>query len=337
MVELLVPSRLDYVHQKHFTFDQFTDEPYLILPNTYISLPPGKFIFHAASGTGLIERRGFMRACVWLHAAKQWALRDWLTFLHLYGIPQLEGIYDQTQHQADDARNLYEAVLRDFGEGIPAIHGEDFRIQITQPPTGGTSQSPHAAMIGWANAEMSKVVQGETLTTEVGGVGSYAVGDVHADVKHAIVTGDARKLAKTMRSDLFYPMIELNIDALCATFGASPEEIRAAIPTMAWRIDRETTPQVRAQIVSMAINEWGLEVDEEQQRDEFALNKPRPGSKPLPGKAQVLKQGDVSVGTVDAADGAKGQPPKEDASPGQPEASKDATSPGDGDNGKDKG
>jgi phage gp29-like protein len=309
LVEMLIPSRLDYVHQKHFTFDQFTDEPYLIMPSANLSLPRGKFIFHATSGTGLIERRGFMRACIWLHAAKQWALRDWLVFLHIYGIPQLEGVYDDTKFEADDARALYESVLRDFGQGIPAIHGQDFEIKITQPPTGGTAQSPHAAMIGWANAEMSKVVQGETLTTEVGGVGSYAVGDVHADVKHAIVTGDARKLAKTMRSDLFYPLVEMNLEALCETLGASPEEIKASIPTMAWRIDRETTPEQRASIISMAINDWGMEVDEEQQRDEFALNKPRPGSKPLPGKAQVLKQGDVSVGTIDASDGAKGVAP----------------------------
>jgi phage gp29-like protein len=331
MIETLTPMRLDYVHQKHFTFDHLTDEPYLCMPSTNISLPPGKFIFHATSGTGLIERRGFMRACVWLHAAKQWALRDWLVFLHLYGIPQLEGIYDRESFQQDEQRDVYESVLRQFGEGIPALHADDFEIKITQPPTGGTAQSPHATMIGWCNAEMSKVVQGETLTTEVGGQGSYAIGDVHADVKHAIIMGDAKKLAKTIRSDLFYPLIEMNIDVLCATLGAKPEEIRKSIPTISWRIDRETTPEVRARIVSMAINEWGLELDEEQQRDEFALNPPRPGSKPLPGTAQVVKPGELTVGAVDAADGAKGAPPVE-ASAEQPQAAQAATSPGDGDN-----
>jgi hypothetical protein len=82
----------------------------------------------------------------------------------------------------------------------------------------------------------------------------------------------------------------MNLETLCNALGASPDEIRKSIPTISWRIDRETTPQVRAQIVSMAINEWGLEVDEEQQRDEFALNAPRPGSKPLKGKAQPGEQ-----------------------------------------------
>jgi phage gp29-like protein len=302
LVECLVPMRLDYVHQKHFTFDQFTDEPYLNLHGNNLTLPPGKFVFHAAPGTGLIERRGFMRACVWLHALKQYAIRDWAVFSHIYGIPQLEGIYDGEIAQQDLQRQVYESVLRDFGQGYPAIHSRDFEIKISQPPTGGTSQSVHAAMIGWCNAEMSKVVQGETLTTEVGGVGSYAVGAVHADVKHAIVTGDARKLAKTIRSDLFIPIIEANITTLCETFGATRDEIIASIPTMSWRIDRETSPLDRARIVSMAINEWGMKIDEEQQRDEFALNAPRPGSNALGGSPVVIKQGAIVVPTSDASD-----------------------------------
>lgn len=336
MIETLTPTRLDYVHGKHFTFDQFTDEPYLIMPSCNLSLPPGKFVFHATSGTGLIERRGFMRACVWLHAAKQWALRDWLIFLHLYGIPQLEGIVDEAKFQDDAARAVYEAALRDFGEGIPVLHADDFNIKITPPPPGGTAQSPHAAVIGWANSEMSKVVQGETLTTEVGGQGSYAIGDVHADVKHAIIQGDAKKLAKTIRSDLFYPLVQMNLEVLCKTLGARPEEIMKSIPTISWRIDRETTPEVRARIVSMAINEWGLEIDEEQQRDEFALNPPRPGTKPLPGIAQIIKPGEKAVGSVDASDGAEGNPVPDQASAEQPQASKDATSTGDGENSETK-
>ncbi len=194
---------------------------------------------------------------------------------------------------------------------------------MTPPPPGGTAQSPHAAVIGWSNSEMSKVVQGETLTTEVGGQGSYAIGDVHADVKHAIIMGDAKKLAKTIRSDLFYPLIEMNIEVLCKALGAPPEEIRKSIPTISWRIDRETTPEVRARIVSMAINEWGLAVDEEQQRDEFALNPPRPGSKPLPGTAQIIKPGEIAVGSVDASDGAEGNAPE------QTQAAQNVTSPKD--------
>ena len=284
MIDTLTPVRIDYVHQKHFTFDQFTDEPYLMLSSSNIALPPGKFVFHSAAGTGLIERRGFMRPCVWLHAMKQWAFRDLLVFQHLYGIPQLEGIYEGDVFQQDAQRDTYAQILQQFGEGFPAIHPKDFEIKVTPPPPGGASTGPHAFTIGLCNAEMSKVVQGETLTTEVGGQGSYAIGDVHADTKHAIITGDARKLARTFRSDLFAPMIDNNLDVLCETLGASPEDIRACIPTMSWRIDRETSPLDRASIVSMAINEWGLELDEEQQRDEFALNAPRPGSKPLKGK-----------------------------------------------------
>jgi hypothetical protein len=57
---------------------------------------------------------------------------------------------------------------------------------------------------------------------------------------------------------------------------------------MRFRIDRETTAAERSGIVSRAVNEWGLEVDEEQMRDEFNLDAVRPGSRPLPGKPQPV-------------------------------------------------
>jgi len=312
IAKTLVPHSLSYVHQKHFRFDLGTDEPYLVMSGGDIALPPNKFVFHDATGTGLIEKRGFMRVCAVLHAAKQWSLRDWLVYEHMYGIPQLEGIYEQDRELSDLDRSTYEAIVRDYGQGIPAIHPDNFQIKITPPPSGGKSDDVHGALIGWANAEMSKCVLGSTLTVEMGGVGSYNASETHADVRHAIVRADARKLATTIRNQLFVPIIEMNMDVLASLFGATPEEIRNCVPTMAWRIDRETTPSQRAQIISMAINDWGMEVDSEQQRDEFGIDAPRPGSNPLPGKPQAVSSGGVAVGSLEASrDGV--QPPKEPA------------------------
>jgi len=308
-IDAVCPRSLEWVHPKHFRFDLRTDEPRIVISNTDNTLPPNKFIFHASTGTGLIERRGFMRPCIWYHAAKQWALRDWLTFAHLYGIPQLEGIYDGEISQQPELRTLYETVLRDFGEGIPAIHPRDFEVKITQPPAGGKSSDVHGALMGMCNAEMSKRVQGETLTTEMGQYGSYGASETHADVRHAIVVADGKKLCNTYRRDLFRPIVELNATRLAAALGRTSEEIMAAVPVASFRIDREVSPMDRQKIYEGAVG-LGLEVDQDQYFDEMGFDRPRPGSKPIPGQPVTVSQGGAAVSTVDAVDGVKVEAPQ---------------------------
>lgn len=303
--QVLRPCSLEYVHQKHFRFDLVTDEPYLLIGNGEVSLPPWKFVFHSAAGTGIVERRGYMRSVVWLHAAKQWSMRDWLVYEHLYGLPQIEGIYDSDIALQDTHRTIYEKILQDFGQGIPAIHPRDFEVKITPPPSGGKSDDVHGAIIGMCNAEMSKRVQGETLTTEMGGTGSYNASETHADTKHAFIRGDARKLGHTIRRELFHAILELNAGTLARALGVNEEEIMDVVPFMIWRIDRETNPEARARIISMAINEWGMSVDEDQTRDEFGIDHPKSGSEPLAGAALKVTRGGKLVGSLGASqDGA---------------------------------
>ncbi len=309
-MDAVCPRTLEWVHPKHFRFDQVTDEPYIVIGSANNSLPANKFIFHASTGTGLIERRGFMRACIWYHAAKQWALRDWITFAHIYGIPQLEGIYDADTEQQPEMRSLYETVLRDFGEGIPAIHPRDFEVKITQPPQGGKSSDVHGALMGMCNAEMSKRVQGETLTTEMGQFGSYGASETHADVRHVITVADGKKLCNTLRRDLLRPIVELNVARLASALGRSPEEILAAVPVASFRIEREMSPAARQAVYEGAVNKLGLEIDETQYRDEMGFDAPRPGSNPLRGEAVTIASGGAAVSTLEAGAGVKVDKPE---------------------------
>ena len=306
----VIPKSIEWVHQKHVEFDAATDAPYLYIDGR-ISPPPAKFIYHEASEPGFVCRRGYMRPCTLLLAAKRWSIRDWLNYAHLYGVPQLELLYDGTIEEYNEHRALYEKILRDFGQGIPAIHPESAKIQITNPPPGGRANDPQGALIGWANSEISKRVQGETLTTEMGGVGGYNTADIHADVKHAFIVSDARKLAATLRRQLITPLVELNMTGLCRMLGATPDEIRAVIPSIRWRIEREMKPTERRDIILSFVNA-GLSVDEEQIRDEFGIDAPRPGGAALKGEPVQIGSGGV-VGSNEAA--RKGAEPPPDATP----------------------
>lgn len=326
----MVPRCLEWVHGKHFEFDQITDEPYLWISGARIQLPANKFVFHAASGQGVIERRGYMRPCVPLHAGKAWAFRDWLLYEGLFAVPQITGSYPSDAEEYEKNRDAYKAMLRQWGKGIPAVVPDEFKMTITQATGGGTSAGIHAAIVGYVNQEYSKLITGSTLTVEIGATGSYAASETHADVRHAFVRADARRLERTLRSDLLRPIVELNVEELAAQLGANPDDILRAVPHFYWRIDRETTPKERCEI-AISLANAGLPIDEEQLLDEFGFDKPRPGGKALEGTPVAVANGAAAVGSYVAADFGVKVDKQSDAAPteGEPALTKPADAEGD--------
>ena len=300
-VTLLVPRLVEWVHPKHLRAETYTDEPLLVLGSDNITLPFGKFIFHRGEGQGFWERRGFMRACVWYSAAKSWSFADWITFIHRFGIPTPYIQYRGSEAQYEEFKRVYDEMLNALGKGLGAILPDTAKVDVLKTPEGGRSSDPHSAMVDCCNASMAVRILGGTLTTRAGNSGSWALGDVHATVQHARELADARKFSSTARRDLHYPFFWFNRYTIAQAVGAHPDDVLDAVPEMRFRIAKETSPQERSQIISAAINEWGLLVDEEQLHDEFDLDMPRPGSKPAPGRPQQVTNGGALVGSVEAS------------------------------------
>lgn len=301
-VHALTPSSLDWVHAKHFEFDAITDQPYLWLSGARVPLPANKFVFHVAADTGLIERRGYMRPCTMLHAMKAWAMRDWLLYEALFAIPQVTGSYPADREQYEAQRGVYQQIMRDWGKGVPAFIPDEIKFAITSTQAGGNSSGVHAAICGFVNQEMSKLIQGETLTTEVGSVGAYAATETHADVRFAFIRADARKLEQTLRMDLLRPIVAINAERLAFALGTDPEEIVRAVPRIHWRIDRETSPTQRKDIL-LSLANAGVPVSLDQVNDEFGVDPPREGARLLKGDPVQVSSGGAVVGSHDAAAG----------------------------------
>lgn len=311
-LELAIPRSIEWVHWKHIRFDRNTDEPYIWLGRDgEYSLPPFKFIFHAAAGTGFIERRGFMGSCVWLSAAKRWSERDWLVYAKLFGIPNIMAKYPNGMEEYETHRDKYAQFLKDWGEGIPAILPDDLTTEITREP-GGRSSDLHGSIIGWANSEMSKRILGSTLTVEIGNQGAYAAADTHRDAPYMRSRADARKLAATLRRDLLAPIVAVNSDALGRALGVTPGALIDSVPRCSWRIDREMTPLDRQKVFEGAVNELGIELDEDDYLDEMGFNAPRPGGKAIRGKPVQIGTGGLAA-SVDASKNGADPAPKPDA------------------------
>lgn len=327
-VVLTVPHTIEWLHWKHVRFDRWTDEPYLWFSGGELAIPDNKFVFHSGVGTGLVEKRGFMGACVWLSAAKRWSERDWLIYGKIFGIPNIMAQYPDGTEEYDLNRTKYAQFLKDWGEGIPALLPDDLTVTTTREP-GGRAGDVHGAIIGWANSEMSKRVTGSTLTVEIGNVGAYAAADTHRDAPYIRTRADAKKLSSCFRRYLFKPILRVNQLRLADVLGFDPSEILERVPTCSRRIEREMTPSDRQKVYEGAVNELGLPVDENQYRDEMGLDAPPPGGKALRGKPVPIGTGGLAPSIEASEDGADPAPKPEDTparpalpAPGESQAGK---------------
>jgi phage gp29-like protein len=160
--------------------------------------------------TGYGARMGLYRALVWPFIYKAYAVGDFAEFLETFGLPIIIGKYFNGATAAEKA-SLFRAVTA-LGHDARAIMPIEMQIEV-QKITGGSggSETPHLAMVEWADKAQSKAILGGTLTSQADGkTSTNALGNVHNDVRKDILRSDARQIAATLTRDLIYPLIALN-------------------------------------------------------------------------------------------------------------------------------
>jgi phage gp29-like protein len=212
--DYLVPRSLKKRPQKRFSFlshDGPSERPLLLTdadPVYGIPLAPSKFIVHVyRAGADYPERGGLLRTLSWIYLFKNYALKDWVSFCEVFGMPLRLGVYSPSASK-EDKDALMEAVTN-MGSDAAGIISESTRIQFIEAAKSG-SGGPYKDLVDVMNKEISKAVLGQTLTTEVGSSGSLAAGVVHDGVRMDIVRADSRSLARTINRDLVRPLTALN-------------------------------------------------------------------------------------------------------------------------------
>ncbi|MFO6425598.1 DUF935 family protein [Escherichia coli] len=132
---------------------------------------------------------------------KNFALRDMAEFLEIYGFQ----CASRTMHRAPvtkDRDNILEALVNLGHEAVAALP-QGNEIEVQEAASGG----PEAfmSMVEWAERTTSKVILGSTLTSQADGkTSTNALGNVHNEVRHDILTADARQL-----SGMFSSLIQI--------------------------------------------------------------------------------------------------------------------------------
>jgi phage gp29-like protein len=132
--------------------------------------------------------------CFWPATFKRKGWEWWTVFVEKYGGAFLYGRYPAnfSQKDRDDLMAALEAMIADAVAIIP----EGSEITIEALANKGSVSNVHLEYINAANAEISKAVLGQTLTTELGGkTGSYAAAQTHNLVRKDLAAADRYRIS----------------------------------------------------------------------------------------------------------------------------------------------
>lgn len=232
-------------------------------------LRAGKWIIVHRNGPTR-PRAGLMRTGGIVAMGKRLAFRDWLILCEKYGLPLSLAKYDRTGDPNDI--DIAHEIIRRLGDDGGAVVPKDIEIEIKEAARGESSHMPQGSMIAFCNAENSKLVIGGTLTNDNAGSGgaSYALANVHQEVRWDNVVYDAERLQEAVRTQVAVPFMHFNA-------------VDAEAPLLKIQVVRNLDPVTRMKLAVQYRNELGGKVSRSQMDQEIGFYEPIGPDDELPG------------------------------------------------------
>lgn len=253
----VAPRALHWCDPRWFDLDDATlDEPRLLDASGRQPLEPWRYVVHRhKSKSGLTIRSGLARAASWMWMYKAFTLRDWAIFVQNYGMPIRVGKYHASA--TDEDKDILWRAVSQIGGDLAAIIDEAMKIELTELKSTMDSSSLFGGRADWCDRQISKLVLGQTATTDAI-AGGHAVGKEHRLVQEDLERFDAQLGSTTLGRQIVQPMVDF-------TFG--PQESYPVI-----RIGRPDETPIETIITAVEkLGPLGLEVEESQILDRLGL------------------------------------------------------------------
>ncbi len=238
-----------------------------------IPLRPDKFIVHTPqSPTGHPMRGGLLRVTAAAYLAKHFAIKDWLIFAEVFGMPVRVARYQPNATRAEK-RELLD-MLKQLGADATGIFSKAVDLEIKQTRLPGETNL-YENLCLYFDREISKAWLGQTLTTDVvrqrAGAGAAIV---HNRVRQDLRDDDLRRESHTLRRDLLSTLTRLE-------FGPDvPVPYFRRIP------DQTLEPETLSRVLGVAVNELGAKVPAGWAHAALGLPEAEAGQAVLPGTAK---------------------------------------------------
>ena len=212
-----------------------------------IPLPPGKFIVHTPhAASGQFARGGLLRSTAAAFVAKRFAIRDWLIFAEVYGMPVRVARYAPSA--TDQEKRELLAMVQALGADAAGVFSKAVELEIIQSRSPGETNLYENLCI-YFDREISKAWLGQTLTTDTTRMlASAGAAKVHDNVRRDLRDDDLRKEAHTLRRDLLAPITRMQ-------FGPD-----APVPHFQRRVELRFEPEKLARVLDTAVNRLGAKV-----------------------------------------------------------------------------
>jgi phage gp29-like protein len=171
-------------------------------------LPDRKFLlprYYASYNNPYGER--LLSRCFWPVTFKKGGFKFWAMFTEKYGMPWAIGKLPPAKTE-DDRRTLL-GNLSNMVQDACAVINNDESVELVESGGKSASSDVYESLIRTANAEISKTMVGQTLTTELVGGGSLAATQAHMEVRADIAEADQKMIYKEFNKLLQW-ICELN-------------------------------------------------------------------------------------------------------------------------------
>lgn len=272
--KLWKPKRYAWKDPRWFQYDKETGQTLMLRDELTSGLHPllqNKFIIHEPhliSGTQIAG--GLALPALFYFMLKSYDVTSWAAFIDRYGFPIRLGKYSRKATKDDIAtlRRAVASIGADFGAVIP----EGAAIEIIESRTSSENSEAYQKMAVWIDKQISKLVLGQTMTTDDGS--SRAQGEVHEEVRQDIAAADALAIADTLNSMLVVPYVNFN-------FGEQERYPEIVL----YKPDEQNIEQVVSAIEKLAPH--GLTVRADEVRSLLGPSKPEDGDETIGGRMPV--------------------------------------------------
>jgi phage gp29-like protein len=235
-------------------------------------LTPAKWIVMRRSPAN-VAASGLMRTGAWPAMGKRYGFRDMIIFSEKFGLPLTIAKYKTQGEQADDeAITTAEKIVKSIGNDSGAVTPDTIDVEFVEVGRNGDSSKVHGALISHCNRENSKLVNSSTLANDNADSGgaSYAMANVHDNVRWESVQSDAEDLQNAFEHQVFTPFCIFN------------GQLQPA-PQLHIQVARNLDPKQHIANAAKLTNELGVKVSVSQLRADTGYREPTDDSDAAPG------------------------------------------------------
>lgn len=176
----------------------------------------------------------------------------------------MEYTYDATD---PDARNQIMQDLYNEGSLAVLVHPEGSNLKLVESGNKSGSAEVYDRLAMRCNNEISKLILGNTLTTEAGDKGTQALGSVQKKSEDQIIESDRKLLLNILNYDLTDTFARFGYNKQSGRFGYSkPKE-----SNISSRVD-----------IAIKLDSLGIPIDFDQLYEETGFRKPKTKLKKSP-------------------------------------------------------